>query len=193
MTSLILFPIDFPFWRLTAPSPKMLVEPRPMAIAMAFLACLYLGFFLKSQSKEDGQVSDLRESLHHYVSGVLPWVSDKYDTSEPPPQIDLVNEEESPAQMTTTPITGAAAKTSPSQPTSPAVSHADDLESSSHIELPHLQELCRKTEWTPNLWLHCHSGCGASKNDFCGGLSMYLFSNIFGLERRRGWGGGGSR
>lgn len=165
----------------------MLVEPRPLTISLAFLACLYLGFFLKSQSKDDDHVSDLRESLHHYVSNVLPWVSNEYETSRPPAQIELEDEESALLMETTkTQETAAAAATgddeaaapetrphkSPSHSTSPAISDDDDLLSSLHVELPHLQKLCRETEWTPNLWLHCHSGCGASKNDFCGGLSM---------------------
>lgn len=37
--------------------------------------------------------------------------------------------------------------------------------------LPHLQHLCSGTDWAPNLWLHCHSGCGPDKRSFCGGLN----------------------
>lgn len=37
--------------------------------------------------------------------------------------------------------------------------------------LPHLKRLCSETDWIPNFWLHCHSGCGPNKSSFCGGLN----------------------
>lgn len=34
-----------------------------------------------------------------------------------------------------------------------------------------LTALCESTDWTPGLWLHCHSYCGANKTSICGGLN----------------------
>lgn len=39
------------------------------------------------------------------------------------------------------------------------------------LHLPHLQDLCSETDWTPNLWLHCHKFCGPNGTSLCGGLN----------------------
>ncbi|POS77678.1 hypothetical protein DHEL01_v203933 [Diaporthe helianthi] len=45
------------------------------------------------------------------------------------------------------------------------------FDASEQLDLPHLQSLCSDTEWTPNLWLHCHKGCGPNGTSLCGGLN----------------------
>ncbi|KAG8166254.1 hypothetical protein KVR01_004806 [Diaporthe batatas] len=42
---------------------------------------------------------------------------------------------------------------------------------SEKLHLPHIQDLCSETVWTPNLWLHCHKGCGPNGTSLCGGLN----------------------
>lgn len=170
----------------------MLVEPRPITLALALLACLYFGLLLRVQSKQNVQLADVREGIHHYVADMLPgdilpwgpWKSGHSDSKSPPP-VDLDAALEPPSVTTTTSTetapeetSGETSETAPENsplPTSAsAVSYADDMYSE-RMELPHLRDLCKATDWTPNLWLHCHSGCGASKSDFCGGLSMCLW------------------
>lgn len=38
-------------------------------------------------------------------------------------------------------------------------------------QLPHIQKLCRETQWTDGLTLWCHSACGNDGRAFCGGLT----------------------
>lgn len=168
----------------------MLVEPRPITLALALLACLYFGLLLRVQSKQNVQLADVREGIHHYVTDMLPsdilpwapWKSNHHSNSESQPPVDLEAILEPPSSATTTATETAPEEASdelsettpehsPSHTSAAAVSYADVMYAE-RMELPHLRDLCKATDWTPNLWLHCHSGCGASKSDFCGGLSM---------------------
>lgn len=42
---------------------------------------------------------------------------------------------------------------------------------STALNLPHLQDLCRTTQWIEGLWIQCTSYCGPSQTAWCGGLN----------------------
>jgi hypothetical protein len=42
---------------------------------------------------------------------------------------------------------------------------------SSNRNFSGLRNLCDETNWTPGLWIHCHSTCGSRKTSVCGGLN----------------------
>ncbi|KAK0101368.1 hypothetical protein ONS95_006543 [Cadophora gregata] len=85
------------------------------------------------------------------------WFTSKGDPLGPPAPID------SKQTFSTEPI--------PDQQFSPNITDALPLEEWEIEGHDDLSPLCRQTEWTEGLWLHCHSYCGPNKTSVCGGLN----------------------
>lgn len=65
------------------------------------------------------------------------------------------------------------AVSAPGKTTTSSASHsgANSGSGSTALNLPHLQDLCRKTQWNEGLWVQCISYCDSKETAWCGGLS----------------------
>lgn len=138
--------------------------PRPRLIALVSLGCLYSMVFLKGQTAMHELVK-FPESFSHILeqAGVQkappssPSMFDDFeevyehvDPPNPPSTFDTFDQ----SHKQTTPT-----------------SSSSTIDASEQAHLPHLQLLCSETEWIPNFWLRCHSGCGPNQTSACGGLN----------------------
>lgn len=80
--------------------------------------------------------------------------------------------EDGPLSSSTTHTSGSATLPGAGSPLDAALPpHAAGVAGSTHLDLPHLQELCHATNWTEGLWLRCAGLCGPTESAWCGGLN----------------------
>lgn len=104
--------------------------------------------------------------LHHTGESVAPGTHSGQDSNEP-----YVHHSDDTKESYIDYTEDAVSASSKTTTSSAGHSGANPGTGSSVLSLPHLKDLCRKTQWIEGLWIQCTSYCGASQTAWCGGLN----------------------
>ncbi|TVY82666.1 hypothetical protein LSUE1_G002011 [Lachnellula suecica] len=143
----------------------MLSQQRNLLLAIATALLIYVKSYLAIQEIEIFKES---KSDAHPKTEAPP--ASEVPLGRPPRPIEVT-----PSESSVTDVPNA--QNTPSTPNKPNIHTTSDTLNETENDLsPNgafngLLDLCKQTNWTEGLWVHCHSNCGEKKLSVCGGLN----------------------